>query len=576
VNSIGIDFGTTNSVVAAHDGRTVDVLPIDEVPADWEQLGFAHVLPSVLGVGERGEATFGWRAKTQAGRKLEAVKRLFATDEFVRIDGAEYAVESAAALLFARLKQAAQAAGAPVDRAVVTVPANSLGLARYRTKLCAGLAGIDVVALINEPTAAAMAHSISANEDQNILVFDWGGGTLDVTVLETVAGVFIERASKGIQRSGGIDLDNLLGAALAPRIAGYDSWAETDRGLFRIALEKAKVLLSDQDRTQVALPGGGYLEVTRDELERAIRPKIEETRGPIDQCLRDLKLTPGAIDHVVLVGGSSKIPAVRRFVSELLGQEPATGVDPMTAVAEGAAIAAAIMAGDLDADFFVSTEHALGTISVDEYETEEFSVLIGRNHKLPAKATGSYRPAHAGQSSVRVRVIEGDPAAPLDHPENVILKEWDVDVDAERAHDRSGFTILYEYDVDGILHVTVTDDLTGDVMLRDDVSFGVSRDKAALVDMAKFVRATIEGAPLGSAAHNGSANGHATPAASALDPASRAVVERVRVKIIPFIDDAEMQRLEAMCRDLENATGSDAEACRAELEREARKYAYLF
>ena len=573
MSSIGIDFGTTNSVVAAHDGREVDVLPVDDPPIEWGQLGFAKVLPSVLGAGEDGQATFGWRAKTQASGKLEAVKRLFATDEIVRIDGVEYSVELAAALLFARLKAGGEAAGAVVDRAVVTVPANSLGLARYRTKLCAGLAGIDVAALINEPTAAAMAHSINAGEDQRILVFDWGGGTLDVTVLETIAGVFIELASKGIQRSGGLDLDQRLGAALTPRTGDQTAWGEKERGLFNLAVEKAKVLLSTQTSTQLELPGGGFIEVTREELERAIRPKIEETRGPIDQCLRDLKLDPKAIDHVVLVGGSSKIPAVRQFVSEVLGKEPAGGVDPMTAVAEGAAIAAAILAGDLDADFFVSTEHALGTISLDDDGVLGFSELIGRNHKLPARATGSYRPANAGQPSVMVRVIEGDPAVPLDHEDNVILKEWDVDIDAERPHEQAGFTMLYEYDVDGILHVTVTDDLTGGVLLRDDVSFGISRDKSALVDLAKSVRATMEGSALPGGPAAAATNG-ATP--STLDPASRALVEKVRTKIVPFIDDAEAQPLEAMCRDLENARNGDADACREALEREARKYAYLF
>jgi molecular chaperone DnaK len=577
MNSIGIDFGTTNSVVAAHDGRDVDVLPIDDPPLDWAQLGFARVLPSVLAIGEAGEATFGWRAKTQASGKLEAVKRLFATDELVRIGDVEYSVELAAALLFARLKEGGEAAGAPIERAVVTIPANSLGLARYRTKLCAGLAGIDVAALINEPTAAAMAHSISARDDQNILVFDWGGGTLDVTVLETVAGVFIERASKGIQRSGGIDLDNLLGAALTPRIPGASSWDERDRGLFRLAVEQGKILLSAQDRTQLQLPDGSYLEVTRDELVRAIRPKIEETRGPIDQCLRDLRLEPRAIDQVVLVGGSSKIPAVREFVAEILGKEPAGGVDPMTAIAEGAAIAGAILAGDLDADFFVSTEHALGTISVDDYGVEGFSELIGRNHQLPAKAIGAYRPAVAGQTQVHVRVIEGDPRVPLDHPDNVILKEWDLEVEAGRDHADTGFTMLYEYDVDGILHVTVTDDLTGNVLLRDDVSFGISQDKAALVDLAKSVREMMRGGSLPGGNPVAGADGTGAGAvAIAADPVTREVLERVRTKILPFVEDAEAQRLEAMCRDLEQAAGDDAEGCRAELEREARKYAYLF
>lgn len=571
MTAIGIDFGTTNSVVAAYGAGGVDVLPIDQPAKGWEGLGFEKVLPSVLGVGTDREATFGWAAKAQPGNKLEAVKRLFATEDSVRIGGDEYSVEMAAALLFGRLKQGAEGAGAPVDRAVVTVPANSRGLARFRTKLCAGLAGIDVRALINEPTAAAMAHSISATDDQNILIFDWGGGTLDVTVLETVAGVFIERASKGIQRSGGLDLDNLFVAALMPQVPGHDSWTETERTIFRTSVERAKILLSTQPTTNIELPaGGGMLEIERGMFEQAIRAKIEETRKPIDQCLRDLRIDAGRLDHVVLVGGSSKIPAVRQFVSEVLGQEPAEGVDPMTAVAEGAAIASAILSAELDADFFVATEHALGTISVDDRGVEGFSVLIDRNHNLPAKAEGSYRPAIEGQDSVRVRVIEGDPKVTIDHDDNVILKEWEVDVDPTRAHDQSGFTIVYEYDVDGILHVTVRDDLSGDVMLKDDLSFGVSRDKSSLVDLAKSVRETMSGSPLGSGAPLG------VTATATLDPAAVAVLEQVRTKIVPFVDDAEATRLEAMCAELERASGNEAHGRRSALEAETRKYAYLF
>jgi molecular chaperone DnaK len=576
VSSIGIDFGTTNSVVAVHGPEGPELLPIDYPPQEWANLGFDKVLPSVIGIGADEEATFGWTAKRQALNKLEAVKRLFATEDSVRIGGVEYSVEMAAALLFARLKRGAEDAGAPLDRAVVTIPANSRGLARFRTKLCAGLAGIDVTALINEPTAAAMAHSISAGEDQSILVFDWGGGTLDVTVLDTVAGVFIERASKGIQRSGGLDLDNLLAAAVLQDVSGHEAWSEAERGVFRLDIELAKIILSSHEETSIKLPrDGGYVEIRRETLERAIRGKVEETRGPIDQCLRDLGITAAALDHVVLVGGSSKIPAVRQFVSEVLGKEPAVGADAMTAVAEGASVAAAILADELDADFFVATEHALGTISTNEREVSEFSVLIDRNYKLPAKAQGSYRPLHPGQKSVMVSVIEGDPKAPLEHPDNVILKEWDVAVDPSRPHEESGFTILYEYDVDGILHVTVTDEQTGDTMLHDDLSFGLSRDKAGLVELAKSVSAMMAGAPLGRGA--GATGTVASPAtAPTLDPESQAVLGRVRAKIIPFVEEHEVHRLEAMCLELEHAVfGATLDTCRSALESEARKYAYL-
>lgn len=572
---IGIDFGTTNSVVASYGGGAVDVLPIDTPAPAWAGLGFEKVFPSVIGVSDGRTATFGWQAKQQPGDKLEAVKRLFATEESVRIGGIEMSVELAAAALFGRLRAGAEAGGAMVSRAVVTIPANSRGLARYRTKVCAGLAGIEVAALINEPTAAAMAHSISAVDDQTILVFDWGGGTLDVTVLETIAGVFMERASKGIQRSGGIDLDDLFAGHLLGRVQGQEDWSAGDRGAFRLEVERAKVLLSSQDETNIELPRGGLLNVSRAELEGVIRPKIEETGGPITQCLRDLKMDASAIDQVVLVGGSSKIPALRQFVAETLGKEPAAGADPMTAVAEGAAIAAAILADQLDSDFFVGTEHALGTIAGNEHGVQSFSVLIPRNHSLPAKATGSYTPVNDHQEVVRVQVVEGDPDVALDHPDNVVLKDWEVPIDSSRVIQEAGFEIEYEYDVDGILHVTVTDHKTGDEMLREDVSFGATGDRAGLVKTAKELREILETGLLSGADAPAPAHSGYSPTPT-VDATSAALIDRVRSKIVPFVDDEEARRLEVLCGALEGAGPDSVDTHREAVELASRQYAYLY
>lgn len=563
----GIDFGTTNSVLAQWTGTEVEVLPIDEPPGSWANMGFNKVLPSVLGIVGGREATFGWAAKRQDGDKLAAVKRLFATDEFVQIGDQQFSVEEAAALLFGRIRTGSP--GVSVDRAVVTIPANSRGIARYRTKLCAGLAGIEVPALLNEPTAAAMAFAVDATQDQNVLVFDWGGGTLDVTVLEAIGGVFIERASKGIQRNGGIDLDAALAAAIEAELPPHQ-WSDAQQAQFNLEVERVKILLSSQTEANLALPDGGFFPVTRELLLRAIGPRLEEVRQPILQCFDDLSISPDSIDHLLMVGGSSNIPAARDMVSEILHREPDAGVDPMTAIAEGAAIASAILAGELDMDFFVSTEHALGTIIHDESGQASFSVLIPRNHNLPAKTEGGYVPLHEGASSLLVRVIEGDPQVPVDHEDNVILKEWDVAIDPTRSKEDAAFTMTYEYDVDGILHVTVVDDLTGQVMLRDDLSFGITKDKTQLVDLAQRVRASID---------TGVVGGDGTPmrpAAVGGDPEVVALVERTRKKVIPFVDDAEQQRLEAIISDLEQATGDAVGECKEALTTELRKYAYLF
>ena len=566
MNPFGIDFGTTNSVLAQWNGTTAEVLPIDSPPGDWQQLGFDRVLPSVLGIADGNEVTFGWTAKRQPRAALNAVKRLFATEDAVDIGGHRLSVEEVAALLFGRIRSASP--GITVDRAVVTIPANSRGIARFRTKVSAGLAGIEVQALLNEPTAAAMAFSVSAMQDHNVLVFDWGGGTLDVTVLETIEGVFIERASKGIPRSGGIDLDEAFANAILAELPSVPAWSPAQRAQFRLEVERAKIVLSTQTETSLALPGGGHFPVTREQFEKAVRPKLDEIRVPIERCLADLSMGPNGIDQLVMVGGSSKIPAARALVSELLRREPAGGCDPMTAVAQGAAIASAILLGQLDKDFFVATEHALGTV-VHNNGRPQFSVLIPRNHQLPAKATDGYQPVNEGQRQVLVRVIEGDPTRPVDDEDNVILKEWEIAVEPDRTQDDNAFSITYEYNVDGILHITVVDKLTGRRMLHDDVSFGITKDQSRLVDLAKRVRVTMQ-----TGAMNGAAR---APAATRIaDPEAGALVNRARTKVIPFVDGEEATRLEAICSDLEHATGAGLAECKKALTDALRAYSYLF
>jgi molecular chaperone DnaK (HSP70) len=566
MNPYGIDFGTTNSVLAQWNGTEAEVLSIDEPPVSWGQMGFDKVLPSVIGIDDGRQTSFGWAAKRKSEGKLSAVKRLFATEDMVDIGGHRVSVEEAAAMLFAHIRTASP--GVTVNRSVVTIPANSRGLARFRTKVCAGLAGMEVQALVNEPTAAAMAFSVNARDDQNVLVFDWGGGTLDVTVLETIEGVFIERASKGIPRSGGIDLDDAFAAAIMSQLPSRPSWSPGEQAQFRLEVERVKIVLSTEHETNLKLPGGRNFPVTRELFVKSVKAKLDEVRQPIQQCLADLSIGPNGIDQLVMVGGSSKIPAVRQLVSEMLRREPATGCDPMTAVAQGAAIASAILLGQLDKDFFVSTEHALGTV-VHNDDKPGFSVLIPRNHQLPAKATDSYVPAVQGQDAVRVQVIEGDPTKPVDDEDNVVLKDWTIGVDPDRSQQDASFTITYEYNVDGILHIRVTDELTGKQMLYDDVSFGVTKDKTQLVEVAKRVQATMR---------TGTVNGSPAPRPVAVlaDPEAEALVTRARTKVVPFVDDEEAARLEAICVDLEHASGTGLAECKEALENALRQYAYLF
>lgn len=576
MTAFGIDFGTTSSLVATYANGTVDVLDLDTPPPEIRGLGLERVLPSVLGVVGGDTVTCGWAAKTQATDKLEAVKRLFATEEMVDIGGHRVSVELAAATLFGHIRSRTAQSGAPISKAVVTIPANSRGLARYRTKVCAGLAGIAVPVLINEPTAAAMAQSISARDDQTILVFDWGGGTLDVTVLGTVANVFMERASKGIPHMGGIDLDEAFADALLSHVTGSDAWTGADRTRFRMRVERAKIELSTKDETNIELPGGGFHVATRADLEQAIRAMVEKTRNPIEQCLCDLQINAGAIDHVVLVGGSSRIPMVRQFVSEVLGKEPTGTVDPLTAVAEGAAIAAAILDDQIDADFFVSTEHALGTFAVNSMtQQRELSVIIPRNRALPATETLPYTPVRDNQEAVEVEVVEGDPEVPVDDPDNVVLKQWSVPIDKARPKEESVIDVRFSYDTNGLLEVAVFDRKTGQELLRDDVGLGVTKDKAGLVRTAQQVRETLESGLLsGRTSDQHVKKDEMAKPAIQVDPQAAALVSRIRTKIVPFVDQAEAKRLESLCLDHEMSGGTSRD-CAEALERECQQYSYL-
>lgn len=559
--SIGIDFGTTNSVVAQYAAGALSVLAIDEPPAQWAGLGFDKVLPTVFGRGDDDRPIFGWAAK-QRPHSLAAVKRLLQAEERANVDGMEFVVEEIATLIFGHLKRASASQGVAFDQAVVTIPANSRGLARHRTKLAAGMAGIQVQALINEPTAAAMSYGMRSSREETLLVVDWGGGTLDVTVLKNVDGVFMEQSSKGIQTLGGVDLDNTLHLRVLETVSDTSTWSASDRAGFRLDIEKAKIQLSTAEQVSIPLPGGEYRQITRSMFEDAVKPKIERVREPIQQCLKDIGAQASDIDAVVLVGGTCKIPAIRQFVSDVMGRGPATGIDPMTAVAEGAAVASAILSGELDdRDFFVSTEHALGTVVVDPQTGLRFSELIPRNHKLPARATNTFVPATDYQEQVNLQVIEGDPSKPLDDDDNVVLKSWELNLPDPQPLGEISLDITYTYDVDGILHVAAEDSL-GNVLLSDDVSYGQVVDKRDLSKMAARVARTLDA---------GRIEASDLRAATTLSAEDQKLVTDVKTKVIPFIDDAEAAALKAAVADAESGDDDSIEALRTAI----RKYSYL-
>ena len=568
MTAIGIDFGTTNSVVAAQTSSGVEVLAIDTAPTAWQPYGFDNVLPSVMARDENSRLCFGWEAKQSSTGRFDAVKRMFATQLDFAVDdaGDALAVEEVATMLFAELRRRTTLAGLPADQAVITVPANSKGRARHRTKLCAGMAGLEVLALINEPTAAAMSFAQRHPEARQLLVFDWGGGTLDVTVLQSVDGVFIEQASSGLPRSGGLDFDSRLEKIVRDAIPGLENLPPAERHALRIEVELAKVRLSTADATTIQLPDGKPFRITRSRFEQEIEGLLNESRIPLERCLSDLQIGPGSIDALVLVGGTCRIPAVRKFVQDILKADADPDINPMTAVAEGAAIAAGILTGqNTSSDFFVCLEHALGTFIFDDSTGgQKFSTLIRKGTKLPARSSGNYFPVVPTTESVTVEVVEGDPDA--QNPDYTVLKSWAVPLKTQyiEGSNRS-FDLEYHYDVDGIIQVTAIDSESGDVILQDDVSYGIATDKRELKQMSDRAKTAVNDGVVSSAA-----------SVKLQDPEASKLIEQARVKVIPFLDSSESAEITAAVEALEKATTTDAAALKSELKRLLAPFSYLF
>ena len=475
--AFGIDFGTTNSAVAVLQDENAETITIDSPPAEWRRFGYHRVLPSVLGYNTARELLFGWAAKEATNEaKVEAVKRLFATENHVTVNGESFLVDEVATMLFAHMKRmVAQQSSLDLDQAVVTIPANSRGRARQRTKVCAGMGGINVLALINEPTAAALAATRRSREDHSVMVVDWGGGTLDVTVLEVVDGVFMEQSSSGKQRCGGMDFDARIMRYLAETTPGSSKWRRSERDELRLEVEKAKIILSERREVNVPLPGGTVRRLTRTEFNHQTADIVDQVQVLMETCLQDVMNMKGTVDTLVLVGGTCKIPAVQTRIKDVIDLPPISGIDPLTAIAEGAAIASGIMQGHLpDYGLFVSTEHALGTVSLTGAGTLQFSPIIPRGHKLPAERAEVFRPVVDDQESIKFTVIEGEPERPLHDDANVILAEQEILIPNPGPMDEVSFAVTYRYDLDGIVNFDVLDERDQSVLHAGEIALEYS------------------------------------------------------------------------------------------------------
>lgn len=412
--AVGIDLGTTNSCIAVLEGGEPTVITNAEG---------GRVTPSVVAFSKNGEILVGEIAKRQAitnpDRTIRSIKRKMGTRETINIDGKDWTPQEISAKILQKLKRDAEAyLGEKITQAVITVPAYFEDAQRQATKDAGKIAGLEVLRIINEPTAAALAYGLDKEHDQTILVYDLGGGTFDVSVLEIGDGVFEVKATSGDNHLGGDDFDQRIIDWLADDFKnkhGIDL-REDKMALQRLkeAAEKAKIELSSALTTNINLPfitadqtGPKHLEMslTRSEFQRLTADLLERTRGPVEQAMKDAGVTGDKLDHVILVGGATRMPAVVDLIKSLTGKEPHKGVNPDEVVAVGAAIQAGVLTGEKkDILLLDVTPLSLGI----ETKGGVFTKLIERNTTIPTRKSEVFTTAEDNQTSVEIHVLQGE------------------------------------------------------------------------------------------------------------------------------------------------------------------------
>jgi molecular chaperone DnaK len=467
---IGIDLGTTNSEAAVMEGGKPRIIP----SAEGNVFGGKN-FPSVVAFGkEGGEVLVGDAAKRQAvlnpERTIQRIKRKMGQKYTVTIDDKSYTPQQISAMILQKIKTDAEAfLGEPVAEAVITVPAYFDDDQRQATKDAGKIAGLEVKRIVNEPTAAALAYGLDKDHEETIAVYDLGGGTFDITIMEMGGGVFEVLSTNGDTQLGGSDMDdaliNHLGSEFQ-RKTGID--VRSDRSALqrvRDAAERAKMELSGMAQTTISLPflavdpkkGPQNLEMTlnRAKLEEIIRPIVERTRQPCLNALKDAKLDPSKIDKVILVGGPTRIPMVQAFVEELFGKKPVRGVDPMQCVALGAAIQAGILSGEVEKDIVLLdvTPLTLGIETLGGVRTE----LVPRNTTVPHKKSQVFSAADR-QAQVEIHVLQGERPMAKD---NKSLGRFTLDGIPPAPRGVPQIEVTFDLDANGILHVEAHDKGTG-------------------------------------------------------------------------------------------------------------------
>ena len=462
---IGIDLGTSNSAASVLQGGRPVIIPSAEGITQY-----GKAFPSYVAITKDGQRIIGEPARRQAVTNpegtLTAFKRKMGSDFKYKIWSNDYRPQELSAMLLQKIKHDAEVfLGEPVSKAVITVPAYFNDNQRQATKDAGEIAGLEVVRLVNEPTAACLAYGLDkAGKEMKIMVFDLGGGTLDVTIMDFGAGVFEVKATSGDTQLGGMDMDRILTEFLVDQFRKESSvdLTKNEQGMMRLreAAEKAKIELSTTLSSEINLP---YLHeqkhfkfvLTRAKLEDLVRPIIDRCRAPVERAMSDSKLPPSKIDKIILVGGPTRMPIVQKFVEDLVGKKVERGIDPMECVAMGAAVQAGVLAGEVkDILLLDVTPLSLGIETLGGVNT----VLIQRNTTIPTKKAQTFSTAADFQTAVDIKVYQGERPMARD---NVLLGEFQLVgiVPAQRGVPQ--VEVGFDIDANGIIHVGAKDLGTG-------------------------------------------------------------------------------------------------------------------